>query len=411
MERRELLCWTGTVGALAVAGCVGDDGSGPSGSSDGTSTPDDTPSDDGSTDDSDNTATPTDTPEAGSSGEDGASSSSGGSPAETVEAFFEAFSDGEVDAVNALVHEDGEIGSFSQEDVQNNEDGSLSVERMLTVEEGPEEAVVEVLVGAEGRPMERGVSAVRMELRTNDDRWKIWSWGSPVEEIAPVAQFDTATTDGTLEITHVEGDPIPADELYVRGEGLGATGSWQELGGTTDDDGTVTAGDTLAVELDDEYSISLVWDDGEVAVSFFGASGSSATETTEKGGDPCTDEESPTTDAPDAVEEYLADTDAYAGLVDRRGRSAVTVRVGGCENGFSFVPAAVQIDPGTTVTWEWTGLGGAHNVVAESGDFETDIYAEEGTTFEYTFEESGTWLYYCAPHRALGMKGVVVVEE
>lgn len=410
MERRDLLRWTGTVGALAVAGCVGGDGSGQSGGSDDTSTPDDTPSEDDSTDDSESTDTSTDTPEADSSGENGESSSPESSPAETVEAFFEAFSDGEVDAVNALVHEDGEIGSLSQEDTQSDEDDSLSVERILTVEEGPEKAVVEVLVGAEGRPMERGVSAARLELRTNDDEWKIWSWDSPVEEIAPVARFDTTTTDGTLEITHVEGDGIPADELYVRGEGLGATGSWQELGGTTDD-GTVTAGDTLAVELDDEYSISLVWDDGEVAVSFFGASGSSATETTGEDGDPCTDEELSTTDAPDAVEEYLADADAYAGLVDWRERSEVTVRVGGCENGFSFVPAAVRIDPGTTVTWEWTGLGGAHNVVAESGDFETDIYAEEGTTFEYTFEESGTWLYYCAPHRALGMKGAVVVEE
>lgn len=407
MERRELLRWTGAVGALAAAGCVGDNGSGPSGSSDDTPTP----SEDESTNDSGNTDTPTDTPEADSSSENGESSSPESSPAETVEAFFEAFGDGEVEAVNELVHADGEVGSLSQEDLPSDRDGSLSVERLLTVEEGPEEAVVELLVGAEESPMERGVSAVRMELRTTDDEWKVWSWGSPVEEIAPVARFDTATTDGTLEITHVEGDQIPADELSVRGEGLGATGSWQELGGTTTDDGTVTAGNTLAVGIDDEYSISLVWDDGEVTMSFFGASGSSATEAAEGNDDPCTDEELPTTDAPDAVEEYLADADAYAGLVDWRGRSEVTVRVGGCENGFSFVPAGVQIDPGTTVTWEWTGLGGAHNLVAESGEFETDIYAEEETTFEYSFEESGTWLYYCAPHRALGMKGAVVVEE
>jgi halocyanin-like protein len=77
----------------------------------------------------------------------------------------------------------------------------------------------------------------------------------------------------------------------------------------------------------------------------------------------------------------------------------------------SFWPAAAQVDPGTTVTWQWTGRGGGHNVVAESGEFETDIYMEDGATFEHTFEESGTYLYYCAPHRPIGMKGAIVVDE
>jgi halocyanin-like protein len=63
------------------------------------------------------------------------------------------------------------------------------------------------------------------------------------------------------------------------------------------------------------------------------------------------------------------------------------------------------------VVWEWTGEGGQHNVVAEDGTFDSgDPVAGSDATFEYTFGESGTWLYYCAPHRALAMKGAVVVE-
>jgi plastocyanin len=34
-----------------------------------------------------------------------------------------------------------------------------------------------------------------------------------------------------------------------------------------------------------------------------------------------------------------------------------------------------------------------------------------GVHFEHTFEATGTHRYYCAPHKALGMKGVVEVVE
>jgi halocyanin-like protein len=114
----------------------------------------------------------------------------------------------------------------------------------------------------------------------------------------------------------------------------------------------------------------------------------------------------------DAVEEYLADTDNYDGVVDETGASEVTVAVGSEANGgnFGFGPAAVRVSAGTTVVWEWTGLGSSHNVVAEDGSFESELVGEESHTFSRTFEESGTVEYYCTPHRTMGMKGVVVVE-
>lgn len=98
----------------------------------------------------------------------------------------------------------------------------------------------------------------------------------------------------------------------------------------------------------------------------------------------------------------------YDGETDLTDEDAVTVSVGG-EDGLAFEPPAIRISPGTTVTWEWTGQGGLHNVVAEGGAFESELKQEAGATFEHTFESPGLFRYYCDPHRSLGMKGGVRV--
>jgi len=101
----------------------------------------------------------------------------------------------------------------------------------------------------------------------------------------------------------------------------------------------------------------------------------------------------------------------YEGTYDYTGQSEVTVAVGSEANGgyYGFNPAAIRVDPGTTVVWEWTGEGNSHNVVAEDGSFESELYSAPGETFEHTFESEGTYKYYCDPHRSLGMLGAVVV--
>jgi len=118
-------------------------------------------------------------------------------------------------------------------------------------------------------------------------------------------------------------------------------------------------------------------------------------------------------DGATGIDDYLADTTNYDGTVaDRTGQGEVTVRVGaeGNGGGFAFGPPAVRVDPGTTLVWEWTGSGGLHNVVAENGDFDSGSPVSGDTaTFSHTVSGTGTWRYYCNPHRALGMKGVVVV--
>lgn len=108
---------------------------------------------------------------------------------------------------------------------------------------------------------------------------------------------------------------------------------------------------------------------------------------------------------------WLNDANNYIGTVNLRNQDEVTVSVG-VPIDFdprAFGPAAVAVSPGTTVVWEWTGWG-KHNVVSESGDhYESELVVAEGATFEHVFDVPGVHTYYCAPHRANGMKGAVFV--
>ena len=113
-----------------------------------------------------------------------------------------------------------------------------------------------------------------------------------------------------------------------------------------------------------------------------------------------------------SLDEWLAGANGYRDEIPRFAPgSQPTIAVGHpTDDGIAFDPPAVQVDPGTTIIWEWTGNGGQHNVVAEEGgEFESELTAEAGFTFEQTLDSEGVIKYFCQPHRALGMKGVVVV--
>ncbi len=103
--------------------------------------------------------------------------------------------------------------------------------------------------------------------------------------------------------------------------------------------------------------------------------------------------------------------DNFDGTTDLAGKDAVTVDVGAEGNGgpYGFSPAAIRVDPGTTVTWRWSG-NGIHNVVAEDGSFSSDLSGDSSATFTHMFRDSGITKYVCEPHRGMGMKGAVVVD-
>jgi halocyanin-like protein len=112
-------------------------------------------------------------------------------------------------------------------------------------------------------------------------------------------------------------------------------------------------------------------------------------------------------------EEWFGNVSNYEGIVDMRGAETVSVAVGAAGNGggFAFEPAAVRVDPGTEVTWEWTGEGGVHNVAAEDGSYESEMVSDAGETFAHAFDGEGVSLYACSPHKTMGMKGAVVTGD
>ena len=111
----------------------------------------------------------------------------------------------------------------------------------------------------------------------------------------------------------------------------------------------------------------------------------------------------------DEYGDWFSNVDNYDGEVDRTGESRVAVAVG-ADDGFAFEPAAIRVDAGTTVVWEWTGEGGRHNVVERGGAFESAYHEDAGATFDHSFDDPGLFPYYCEPHREMGMKGGVRVE-
>jgi halocyanin-like protein len=109
-------------------------------------------------------------------------------------------------------------------------------------------------------------------------------------------------------------------------------------------------------------------------------------------------------------------TSNYDGVDDQTGQSSVTVEVGADGNGgsFAFGPAAVRVDPGTTVTFEW--VSDTHNVLVESQPDGAGWQGHEpientGFSFEHTFDTEGIYKYYCQPHLSVGMKAAVVVGD
>lgn len=84
---------------------------------------------------------------------------------------------------------------------------------------------------------------------------------------------------------------------------------------------------------------------------------------------------------------------------------------------FRFQPADFTIAAGDTVVWTWDS--GGHNVrpsATPDGAGWSGTPGGDGTTYDagythrHTFDVTGTYEYYCAPHRSLGMTGSFTVE-
>ena len=387
-SRRAVLTTTGVIGTFAVAGCVSEDT--PDGGEDGDSGGDDGPE----PEPSDENTGPAATDEDGSD-----------PPTAVVESFFGAYERGDVDEMNALIHSDSEMEPIEKSAV---EDGTEFAELDAeTVENEDGEAVVELLVTVESSGGSTTTQPMLIDVRRVDGEWHIWSLEADYEgdnTRVPNAEFSFEGTEDGTEIVHVAGDTIRADRLYVRGDGIESTGSWTSLGGqasgAADGNPLVQAGDSLALETDQSYSIRLVWENDEgqsVLITSVAAATNSETS------------EAPPTD--EGVEEYLAGTGNFEGeIADRTGSDEVTVTAGETPDAsfLGFSPPAIRVDPGTTVVWEIEVA--AHTVTSVDGEFDSGVL-EAGDSWEHTFEEPGEYLYLCEPHAPTGMRGAVVVGD
>jgi halocyanin-like protein len=386
MNRREFTAAVGLIGTGLLAGCVSDDGgdtAGGNGNGDGN----------GNGNGNDGTPTPAEADEPATEG-----TSTNDSPVAVVESFFEGYRAGDAERINGFLHPEGPEPPSSDDTAELSE-LEFSIETLDVTEQTEDRALVDVTFSEQSDEAVRVLDTI--VLRPSEGEWKIYSFETSRSQQpqAPAAAFEIEQEDDAVTITHTSGDSIPATELSIRGDGLAATGSWEALGGETDDEGNVTAGLGVSVRTTASVvEVRVVWEDQDTDSAATLTSASMASESVSGG------------DVPDEVAEFLADAKTFEGVADWTDRDEGTVVVGGGENGLGFAPAAVRITPGTTVVWEWSGEGGAHNIVENDGAFESELSAEDGFTFEHTFEEAGVHLYSCQPHRAIGMKGAVIVE-
>lgn len=91
---------------------------------------------------------------------------------------------------------------------------------------------------------------------------------------------------------------------------------------------------------------------------------------------------------------------------------------------YYFDPIGLFVEAGETATWEiesgahsstaykeGTGPATVTRVPNGAEGWNSETLSESGATFEHTFELTGTYDYFCIPHKSLGMVGRVVVGE
>ena len=101
----------------------------------------------------------------------------------------------------------------------------------------------------------------------------------------------------------------------------------------------------------------------------------------------------------------------YPSSASTKPAKSASTAAGGGEVSISqmrFEPATFEIKAGETVIWRNNGAGTPHTVSARGEGGPQSGTLGSGQAFSHTFDESGTYEYYCALHP--GMTGTVIVQ-
>jgi plastocyanin len=116
-------------------------------------------------------------------------------------------------------------------------------------------------------------------------------------------------------------------------------------------------------------------------------------------------------------------TTSEPGDVEGSGSSNTVLMV--TEGGaYYFDPIGLFVEPGETVTFEiqsgthsataykqGTSMASETRIPDGAETFNSETLSEQGATYEHTFETTGTYDYFCIPHKTLGMVGRIIVGE
>ena len=81
---------------------------------------------------------------------------------------------------------------------------------------------------------------------------------------------------------------------------------------------------------------------------------------------------------------------------------------------FAFAPNSLSVKKGDTVKITFKNSNGSHNLVIDEFNATTPIIGSgQSAVLEFTASKTGSFEYYCSVgnHRAMGMKGTLVVTE
>ena len=103
-------------------------------------------------------------------------------------------------------------------------------------------------------------------------------------EAQPSASFsfeEPSGGSGDVTVTHDSGDAIPVSNLYIRGDNLDDdSGKWgggdfsgASASGEQGGESAVTSGDSATVEVDPDYTVRVVWDNGDNSATLSETSG------------------------------------------------------------------------------------------------------------------------------------------